>query len=362
LIKKRTTNSLIILQTVVPDYRKKLFSNIKTQLGSNFKIYGGNYYFEKTVKTDSSIPFISSVRNVYIFNRKLLFQFGVWHFINSRNVLVLELNPRIISNWIILLIRKISRSKTVLWGHAWPRSGPHNSSDKIRGLMRNLGDEIIVYTETQKLELENKMPRKIIKTAPNAVYYSYEMITSQNAETICDIIYVGRLTKSTKPLFLIKAFHNAIIDLPECVTLIIIGEGDEKSNIMDYVHDNGLSSRVKILGHIGEYNILKELYASSLFSVSPGYVGLSITQSFGFGVPMLISKNENHSPEIEATIENENSLYFESDNINDLSVQILNVFSNKPYWLSKRESIVKFCKEKYSIEVMSKTFIDLLES
>ena len=151
---------LIILQTVLPDYRKKLFLYIKTELGDFFELYGGDYYFEKSVKTDQTVFFKKSVKNIYLFKRRFLFQFRMWLVVLKNNVLVLELNPRILSNWIILILRKGTRKKTILWGHAWPRKGKDSKTDTIRNFMRILGDEIIVYTKSQQKELRLKMPQK----------------------------------------------------------------------------------------------------------------------------------------------------------------------------------------------------------
>jgi len=43
---------------------------------------------------------------------------------------------------------------------------------------------------------------------------------------------------------------------------------------------------------------------------------------------MIISKDENHSPEIEA-VTPENALFFETDNIENLSLLIKQVYNNK---------------------------------
>ena len=74
---------------------------------------------------------------------------------------------------------------------------------------------------------------------------------------------------------------------------------------------------------------------------------------------MLISKDENHSPEIEAAIEEENSLFFETDNTDALAAKILLFYKNQDIWVKKREEICHYCKEKYSIEAMAQTFLDL---
>ncbi len=354
--------TLTILQTATPDYRKKVFQTIKKNLGDNFSLFSGMGYFENSITTDKTIDFLKPVKNHYFFNRKFLFQTGMFKETLTSDVLVLELNPRIISHWILLLFRKLNARKTVLWGHAWPRKGKNSKSDFLRHFMRILGDEIIVYTKKQARELQEKMPSKKITAAPNAFLYKHEMEASTPPEQeLTDIIYVGRLTKTKKIKLLTEAFIASISILPTNTNLILIGEGKEKQTLQNLVIENKLEHRIKIIGGIFDAENLKKYYAKSLFSVSPGYAGLSIIQSFGFGVPMLISKDENHAPEIEAVIENENSIYFETGDKNDLSKKMTNFFQHKEHWLKKRIDISKSCQNEYSIENMAQIFIDLIK-
>ena len=60
---------LVIIQTVVPDYRKDFFKAIKFTLGQHFEIHGGDFYFEQSVKSDSTI-FKKRIRNHFILNNK----------------------------------------------------------------------------------------------------------------------------------------------------------------------------------------------------------------------------------------------------------------------------------------------------
>jgi glycosyltransferase involved in cell wall biosynthesis len=282
---------------------------------------------------------------------------GMWHIVLKQNSLVLEMNPRIISNWIILLLRKWSGNKTILWGHAWPREGSTSKSDNLRNIMRKLADEIIVYTKTQQIELQRKMPSKKISAAPNSIYYKKQMTTNQDFNLIKNIIYVGRLTKGKKPMLLVKAFHLSMKNLPEESNLILVGDGGERELIENYIKQNNLIERIKLLGPIDDYEKLKELYNTSLLSVSPGYVGLSATQSFGFGVPLIISKNEPHSPEIEAVKINKNAKFFSTDRMESLSQEIIKFYNQKDLWVSRRVDICNFCKENYSVEAMAESFL-----
>ncbi len=324
---------------------------------SDFELYSGSEYFDLSIKTDVSIDY-NKIKNIFFFNRKFLWQKGAIKNIKHEGTIVLELNPRIISNWWLLLVRKLTGKQTVLWGHAWPRKGHASKTDFLRNMMRKLASQIIVYTNQQKNELKKKMPNKHIVAAPNALFYSSQMI-SENHNNPNNILYVGRLVKDKKPFFLVKAFERALADIPTDTQLKIVGDGVEKIAIANFIEEKGLSKRVKLLGHINDFSELKKLYKNSICSVSPGYVGLSITQSFGFGVPMIISKDENHSPEIEAAVDGVNSVFFKTDDLVSFRESLLRIFDNKKDWVNKRASICDRCKQNYSVEAMVSVFCTL---
>jgi glycosyltransferase involved in cell wall biosynthesis len=351
---------LIIIQTVTPDYRAVFFKNICNSLHDRFELYSGDSYFEPTVVSCKNIN-RKRVKNIFLFNRKLLFQKGIWHLIFKNDVIVLELNPRIISNWIFFFVRWVFNKETYAWGHAWGRKGINSKTDFLRNFMRKLSAGVIVYTNKQKVELQNKMPQKKIISAPNSLFSRSEMILSEDEGIRWNIISVCRLVPTKKILFLVKSFMKGIDKLPINTNLIIVGDGDEKGRIEKFVNDYRLTNRVKLLGHISDYNQLKELYSKAYFSVSSGYIGLSVTQSFGFGVPMLVSRDENHSPEIEAVIAGKNAVFFNTDDQEDFIQKTVKVFEEYNYWNNERKNILEFCKETYSIESMARIFIDLID-
>jgi glycosyltransferase involved in cell wall biosynthesis len=350
---------LVIIQTVTPDYRAIFFKNIYNSLQGRFELYSGDFYFEPTVTSYKTIK-RKRVKNIFLFNRKLLFQKGIWHLVFKNDVIVLELNPRIISNWIFFITRWVLNKETYSWGHAWGRKGINSRTDFLRNLMRSLSNGVIVYTNEQKVELQNKMPQKKIISAPNSLFSRSEMTLSEDVGIRENIISVCRLVPKKKILFLVKSFLKGIEKLPNNTNLIIVGDGDEKVKIEKFINDHKLTNRVKLLGHISDYNQLKELYSKAYFSVSSGYIGLSVTQSFGFGVPMLVSKDENHSPEIEAVIAGKNAVFFKTDDKDDFIRKIVKVFEECNYWNKERKNILEFCKENYSSEAMAKVFIDLV--
>jgi glycosyltransferase involved in cell wall biosynthesis len=348
---------LVIFQTVTPDYRKKFYQRLSFLKEGRLVVYAGDECFQKSVMSDKSID-KKKVVNAYFFNRKLLFQFGnMWVELFKNSTLVVGLNPRIISSWIFLAIRKALGLDTYVWGHAWSRKGIGSKSNYLRFVMQKLATGTIVYTKSQKKELKSRHPKLKVYSAPNALYLKEEMsVQMYSKELTKDIIYVGRLTKQKKAFFLVKTFHKNIHQFPQETKLILVGDGPMWENIKGYILKYNLSKRILLKGHLSDYKLLRGLYAKALFSVSPGYVGLSITQSFAFGVPMLISKYENHSPEIEVAKENENAIFFETDNAADFVLKARMIFENSAEFNQKRSTIALMCKQEYSVEKMANTF------
>ena len=151
-----------------------------------------------------------------------------------------------------------------------------------------------------------------------------------------NFIYVGRLIQEKKPRLLIEAFERASRNLPANTRLIIGGDGPERTSLEATCRTCACRDRVEFTGHVSDRHELLKLYSSAIASVSPGYVGLSVTQSFSHGVPMIIAKEEPHSPEIEAAIEGENCVFFASDDADDLALVMEQVLSGKSILALKR--------------------------
>lgn len=349
----------LIIQTCVPSYRLNVYKKITLE-NPNVKIISGDEYNSSTIKSDKNTPNVIWVKNYFFFKRKLLFQKLPWTKVFNSKSVIIEFNLKIVSFYIVFFIRLLLNKKTYLWGHAWSKKGRESKIEYFRYVFKKMSAGFIAYTLQQKQELEQQLPNKKIYAACNSIYSKNQMNPIyKSPDEILDVIYVGRLVQDKKILFLVKAFHEKLHKLPSNAKLIIVGDGDQAEEIKNYVVANNLSNKIILKGAISDYKTLQELYATSLVSVSPGYVGLSITQSLGFGVPMLISKDEIHSPEIEAANIGFNSIYFETDNVTDLINSFLQLFEEKESWIAKRDEISKNCRNNYSIEIMAKPFLKI---
>lgn len=347
---------LIVVQTIVPDYRVEFFAEL-TERVDCLTLLCGNSYFEKSVATSPDVRI--RLRNRFLLKRRLLWQSGVLGKCFGRaSVVVLEMNPRIITNWIILFGRRIMRSHTVLWGHAWARSGPASQSEPARRLMRALAHATVVYTDSQKQDLLDRYPAAHVFSAPNAIYHRADSVVTTDSLPL-DILCVGRLVEAKRPALLLDAFTSSVANLPSTSCLVFVGDGPMRRSLEDAVPIS-LRRRVRFLGHVSDRKQLAELYGMAAVAVSPGYVGLNLIQSLFFGVPFLYADDEPHAPEIEAA-RSDYTKKFRARDVTDLSTCLIEIFGSSCAGVyPTRKAIAAETARLYCVERMAEGFIGAL--
>lgn len=353
----------VVIQAVAPDYRIGLFNTLFQQAG--VELICGDEYFS-SVKSEPAIfksPYVQKSTNVYLLQRKCLWQVwpGYFSTLLARNVRVVELNPRCVTSWLSLLCSRVfKRGKTVVWGHLLNRAGEQKRWS-ARQLMLKLANGALFYTQGQ-MDAFKATPSgqaTISGYAPNSVVYASQVTHFDQAGQ--DFLYVGRLVADKKPMVLLEAFLLACAQGLESSLLHIVGAGSETELLQQRLATSPYRHRVLLHGHNNDYAFLRDLYQKSVCSVSPGYVGLSITQSLSFGRPMLISEHEPHAPEIEAFIPGDNGRFFRTDDPEDLSRHLLAFYLEREYWAAKSAALSAQVLQKYTYEAMAAGYLALID-
>ena len=349
---------IILQQTIIPDYRMELFILLREYYSDSFQVIAGDRDFGGTpVSTKAAWKYFMHVKNVYLFNGNFLWQRLITKELLSADLVILNANIRILSNIIPLLLRKLMGRRTLLWGHA---KGKNKTADFFRKFYFRLSDGIIAYTESQKKMLCQSYPWLKVWAAPNACVSTIDCIPVEAESPVVNyILYVGRLIESKKVSLLLKGFiyaHEQSL-LPETVQLVLVGDGEMRSNLESTAKESGIKNAVHFAGHISDVCKLRSYYRRAICSVSPGYVGLSAVQSFSFGVPMLIAKDEYHSPEIEACQEGFNARFFSSDDLVALAQSLSVFYKERAQWVENRSLIAEWTRKHYSFEAMRDIFV-----
>lgn len=344
----------VLIQAALPAYRTDVVAGLGERCEGRFSLYCGADSFEESLRTDVDLgAYRRPVRNRYLLDRRLLWQHGVVvPGLRAKNVM-LELNPRILSVWVTLLLRRLAGRRTALWGHAFPRAGENSRSERIRRLQRSLATELVPYTESQATSLRRIHKGKKVTAAPNALYSNTVAGPSGAADPGVCVLFSGRLHPPKKPVLLLEGFALALPDLPPQSQLIVVGDGALREQLEARARELGIADRVEFHGTVTDVDRLRALYARSAVSVSSGFVGLALIQSLWFGRPMVIADREDHAPEIEAAVDGVNVVFFAADDAHDLATKLRSMLKSADEWNERREQIAQSCRDAYSVEVMT---------
>jgi glycosyltransferase involved in cell wall biosynthesis len=359
--KKESAGSYVIIQTHVPFYRIALFSALYEKMGRSFSVRSGSEHFTPTKGMPAAAyPWHISVRNRFMLSRRLSWQNGVVPAAVEAEICVLELNPRILSNWWIAILRRLKGRNTVLWGHVFPRAGERKVTRLLRFAMFAIARSANVYTYAEGKALSRLFPGVRVNISPNAVMWKKECyIATELGVERKRILFIARMIEEKKPVLLLEAFAVALPNLCKDIVLDFVGDGPLLAKIKARVDELGLVDRVRVHGEEYDTEKLRTLYAEAIVAVCPGYMGLSATQSFGFGVPMLVARDEPHSVEITLCRQGFNCLYFESNSPAALAAALVE-FVQTPHGLNEnRERICEEVRRSYTYDYMCDGFLRL---
>ena len=338
----------VLYTAVLPEYRNACLDVLRERLGDSWQAYAGDQHLDSTVRSATPENQYVRVQNYTLFGRRVLLQLGSWSAVLRADAAILDLNPRSLSAWLLLLTRRVLRRRTLLWGHLHPRSGASSRTAGLRRRMRRLGDGCIVYSYADAESVRAESPEEAVWVAPNALYRRAE-IGREPCDDRQDVLYVGRLERAKKPGLLLTAFAMCAADYPRR-RLVLIGDGNQREILEKRTAVLGIAHLVSFPGSIQSRLELRARYARAICSVSPGYAGLALTQSLCFGVPMLVADAEPHAPEIELARLG-GVTFFRSNSPEDLSEKL-----RAPDLLladRERDQLIRRMREGYSAEAMA---------
>lgn len=346
----------VLYLAVIPAYRQECVNVLDAHFGNLISYFSGHAHLVPTVTTGIRSPNWKPVRNVALIRRKALLQVGSFSKALSADNLITDLNPRSISSWLLIIMRRLVNKPTSVWGHLYPRGGPTSRTAGLRTFMRRLANSYIAYDYRSAQQLQNRARPSTIYVAPNALYRQQD-IRADLTQRRDSILYVGRLVQEKKVDLLIQGFAELVAAGNADLTLVIVGDGPALQPLAALAKELGIDQSVDFREGLYDATALASIYSRTVVSVSPGYAGLSITQSLGFGVPIIVPTDEPHAPEIE--LETTGGVrYFKGNDAEALAQAILDCVNCLD---DERVRLSSYIRQHYSAEAMAAGIIAALE-
>ncbi len=143
----------------------------------------------------------------------------------------------------------------------------------------------------------NSYPKPIrskVCIALNTVYVDLESYNNIRYSAKNRILCLGTLSSRKRFDFVLIAFKHLLSirpDLPQKFGVDIVGDGSEYERLNSLVDELDISDRVRFYGRVVDLEDKEKIFASALVCCSPAQAGLSVLESFGYGVPFIALKN-----------------------------------------------------------------------
>lgn len=199
----------------------------------------------------------------------------------------------------------------------------------------NKADSLIFYTSypINRYVEDGGIDRNKLFVANNTVDVTERI---EIPKTKKHFLFVGTLYKAKKIFDLLDAYKIACNLNHQIDTLIIIGNGEEYDNIIQWIDNNNLQNKIKLTGAIYDQKELQKYYKDAIACISPGQAGLTVLNSMAYGVPFVTTENAITGGEIFNITNGVNGIIYK-ENSRDLANIIIDLSTNKDkvYELSK---------------------------
>lgn len=288
---------------------------------------------------------------------------GPFEFIHSLpdlkrfNSVVLMQNLRLFN--LYLLPFKSTKSTLLMWGIGTSSSKGLGTEFRLSILLRN-----IVTLMYRGLALYSSVPvqnywrvnRKKISIVGNSVVNEKAADSSNHDKNY--FLFIGSLNKRKGLKELLTSFAAAKQKYPS-LHLKIVGDGPEKLSIEQQILDLGLKDNVQLLGAVFDPDEKQRIFASAYCVISPLQAGLSVVESFSYGVPFVTSSSAITGGESQSIIHNVNGVLF--DSIDELADVITSFVDGRRNSAFLGKNAFDFYQEHLAFELYFERFKAFIE-
>ena len=320
-------------------YKINIVSIGKCDYKKEFKSFGAKVYELETKKVSRSIFQLNILVNSIISEKfsKNIFISGI-HYANIAAIIAL----RLIKNLKIIVVERTDIQELTI--HLNINKFIKNSL--IYFLLKVLykrADLVIANSQKAKNDLQRICNIKVKKIIPPS-FLGYEKVKKFKKNFYLNILTVGRLSWEKDIYTMIRAIdqikHKNII-------LRILGDGNEKKKIKDYIKKYKLQKRVLLLGL--KKNPKKFYLKSDLFINASHFEGFpnAIVEAINFSLPVICSDTRSGVREI--TLDGKGGDLFKIGDYKGLAKKIVLFYQNPKHFIKKMK-VARINIKNFSIQ------------
>jgi glycosyltransferase involved in cell wall biosynthesis len=250
-----------------------------------------------------------------------------------------------------------ARTRRVTWGF-WLTS--KWAANRLRLTMAKISDSNIFYNDGAASAFRQLgTPGDRIEIARNTVLVP-DPQRDKNSERD-SILVIGAFNLRKQNDVVILAFNAIAKRLERPIRLVFVGGGSDRNRIIELSRAHEFSERIEFHPYEVDTKALRDYYSKAICSVSFGQAGLSVLQSFGYGVPFVTMRNAISGGEIENISHGVNGFLCEP-NQSSLEYYLLKLCSDVEYSAKLGQNALRFYLNHASVAAMISGFQRAIDS
>lgn len=295
-------------------------------------------------------------------NRRIFFgEYRSLPSLKSYDIIIHMQNIRILNLW-ALSLNPFRKYKLIQWGIGVSSSKGlqkyPNKISKMRNFLSNFADSLIFYSEYPLSFFSNKNRKKSF-IAHNTIFNSHGIDTSGAEKD--SFLFIGSINKRKGLDILLRSYKQYLEKGGTIAKLNIVGSGDESivEKLKKYVSEQGLSSHVFFRGPLYEDTEKLEYFSDAIACVSPKQAGLSVLESFSYGVPFICFEDAISGGEHLNVISGFNGYRVSSDE--ELTEKLFEISTDKDKAQKLGQNAYQYYSKERSMDRMVEEFSKAIE-
>ena len=334
---------LCIIQSILPFYSIAFFNQICKLHPEIDLIVLADLYSNDPLnqyRRENCLFEVKQLNSVSCFG--VFFRPGIFWLLRRINpdVVVLTASPRECSQLVAMLWQRLRGGHVVSWGMFHRIGPPKVFTNTYFRLVGFLSHRCFTYSRTGAVAISYLgVPKKKIRVIGTAIdeqipFSESSLLSTEDLQKfkvlhrIEDkklILQVVRLNRSKRPELLIHALAK-ILAKRSNVIVIMIGDGEMRSELEALAENLGVYSNLLFLGPIYDEKVLCPWYLSAHVFVIPTFLGLSGHHAMSYGLPIVTDDSLDHQgSEFEIISEGLNGLTYREGDIDDLAKTLLRI-------------------------------------
>ncbi len=325
------TNPVYYFSRMLPAYRVPVLDRLNERLGGRLVVcHGQRPAGNPTLMGEVDADFRRVVlRNIWLGGETVHAQpfGGVFEQYGTPAAVIAEESPRSITLPFLLRSARRLGAARILWGIFYSVHRPYSSRHPLQQYRLRMARRVeacLCYSRRSRDVLATHVDSDRLFVAQNTLdtttlFALQEQLAEEGRTEVRKRLglldrptfaFVGQLVER-KGTYDLISFIESIVETRDA-TLLVIGDGPERSAMEERVIASRLEDHVRFLGSIPDADKSAPYIFAADVMVIPGYVGLVINHAFSFGVPILTQEPPDetpfHGPEIESLVPDKNGM------------------------------------------------------